>query len=322
MLELYECPPEMTNIIEDVYCSEPRQNGRRKRDVKKVKYEEMFPHEIEEIMHETPIAYLALGTLEWHGLHLALGNDAIKAYELCLRIATKTGGIVVPPTFWAIGGMPQPWTTRFTEELIGQLFYGIFEQLSHVGFKVIVAVTGHYGHEQVLTLKQEALKFMLRSNTVIFPIAEYEVTADKGYRGDHAAKWETSILWYLRPELVDINRLPKTEKILNVYDHGIMGEDPRANASQELGKEIVTTIVNRLAETSLRLLKNTSQFQRSMYITALSRQVQILNKNILAKLRKEGDEAKLETYYQFLDLVWKGNYIEATKTADALLAEE
>jgi hypothetical protein len=40
------------------------------------------------------------------------------------------------------------------------------------------------------------------------------------------------------------------------------------------------------------------------------------------KLRKEGDEAKLEIYYQFLDLVWKRNYIEATKTTDALLAEE
>ncbi len=290
--------------------------------MKKVKYEEMFPHEIEETMRETPIAYLPLGTLEWHGLHMALGNDAVKAYELCLRVAAKTGGIVVPATFWAIGGMPQPWTTRFDEELIGQMFYGIFEQLSHVGFKVIVAVTGHYGREQVLVLKREALKFMSRSSTTIFAIAEYEVTADKGYRGDHAAKWETSILWHLRPELVDVSRLPKTDGPMNVYDHGIMGENPGVNASQELGKEIVDTIISRLAETSLRLLRNTSQFQRSMYVTALSRQVQILDMNVLAKLRKEGNEAKTETYYRFLDLVWKGNYVEAVKTADDILTEE
>ena len=289
--------------------------------LKKVKYEEMFPHEIEEIMRETLVAYLPLGTLEWHGLHLALGNDAVKAYELCLRVASKAGGIVVPPTYWAIGGMPQPWTTRFNEELIGQLFCNIFEQLSQVGFKVIIAVTGHYGMEQMLTLKQEAIKIMRKNNTTIFPIAEYEVATDKGYRGDHAAKWETSILWHLRPELVDVKRLPKTEGTLNIYDHGIIGEDPRANASQELGKEIVSVTVNRLAEVALRLLKNTSQFQRSMYVVALSRQVQILDQNVLAKLRKEGNEAKLETYYQFLDLVWKGNYIEAIKIADALLAE-
>ena len=289
--------------------------------MKKVKYEEMFPHEIEEIMRETPVAYLPLGTLEWHGLHLALGNDAVKAYELCLRVASKAGGIVVPPTYWAIGGMPQPWTTRFNEELIGQLFSNIFEQLSQVGFKVILAITGHYGMEQVLTLKQEALKFMRKNNTTIFPIAEYEVTTDKGYRGDHAAKWETSILWYLRPELVDVKRLPKIEGTLNIYDYGIIGDDPRANASQELGKEIVTLIIDRLSETAMRLLKGTSQFQRSMYVVALSRQVQILDQNVLAKLRKEGNEAKLETYYQFLDFVWKGNYVEAIKIADSILAE-
>ncbi len=290
--------------------------------MKKVKYEEMLPHEIEETMNKTPIAYLPLGTLEWHGLHMALGNDAVKAYELCLRVAAKTGGVVVPATFWAIGGMPQPWTTRFDEELIDKLFYAIFEQLSHVGFKVIVAVTGHYGREQVLVLKREALNFMLRSGTTIYAIAEYEVTADKGYRGDHAGKWEASILWHLRPELVDASRFPKTEGPMNVYDHGIMGENPEANASKELGKEIVDTIINRLAETSVRLLRDTSPFQRSMYVAALSRQVQILDRNVLAKLRNEGKEARVEAYYRFLDLIWKGSYVEAVKTADAILAEE
>ncbi len=286
-----------------------------------MKYEELFPHEIEEIMRETPIAYLPLGTLEWHGPHLALGNDAVKVYDLCLRVATKVGGIVVPPTFWAIGGMPQPWTTRFNEELIGQLLYSIFEQMSQVGFKVIVAVTGHYGLEQMLTLKQESLKFMRKSNITIFPIAEYEVVTDKGYRGDHAAKWETSILWYLRPELVDVKRFPETEETINIYEHGIIGENPRVNASQELGKEIVTTIVNRLAETALRLLKNTSQFHRSMYVTALSKQVQILDENILSEMKKEEKETNLENYYRFLDLLWKGKYIDAIKMADTLLAE-
>ena len=253
---------------------------------------------------------------------MALGNDAVKAYELCLRVAAKTGGVVVPATFWAIGGMPQPWTTRFDEELIDKLFYAIFEQLSHVGFKVIVAVTGHYGREQVLVLKREALNFMLRSGTTIYAIAEYEVTADKGYRGDHAGKWEASILWHLRPELVDASRFPKTEGPMNVYDHGIMGENPEANASKELGKEIVDTIINRLAETSVRLLRDTSPFQRSMYVAALSRQVQILDRNVLAKLRNEGKEARVEAYYRFLDLIWKGSYVEAVKTADAILAEE
>jgi creatinine amidohydrolase len=42
---------------------------------RKVRYEELLPHEMEEIMKGKPIAYLPFGTLEWHGLHLTLGND-------------------------------------------------------------------------------------------------------------------------------------------------------------------------------------------------------------------------------------------------------
>ena len=290
--------------------------------MEKVKYEELLPYEMEATMSKTPVAYLPLGTLEWHGPHLALGNDAVKAYELCLRVAKKAGGEVVPATFWAIGGMPHPWTTRLDGELIGNLFYAIFEQLSHVGFKVVIAVTGHYGLEQVLTLKREASKFMRNSNVIVFPIAEYEVTPDTGYHGDHAAKWETSILWYLRPELVDMSRLPKTEEPMIIYEYGIGGEDPRVNASQKLGEEIVTTIVNRLAEVALRLLKETSPLQRSQYISALAKQMRVFDEKKLAKPTKEESEAARGRYRQFLDLLWRGNYVEAHKLIDALLAEQ
>ncbi len=287
--------------------------------LQKVRYEELLPHEMEEIMSSIPIAFLPLGTLEWHGPHLGLGNDAVKAYELCLRVAQKTGGVVVPATFWAIGGMPHPWTTRFDKELIGRLFYAIFEQLSHVGFKVVIAVTGHYGLEQVVTLKKEALKFMRNSSVIVFPIAEYEVTPDTGYHGDHAAKWETSILWYLRPKLVDMSKLPKDEEPLIMYEHGIGGEDPRASASQKMGKEISNTIISRLAKVALRLLRETSPLQRNQFISGLTKQIRIFDEMKLVKPTKEESEAVRESYRQFLNHFWQGNYIEAHRIIDSLL---
>jgi creatinine amidohydrolase len=221
----------------------------------KLKYDELFPREMEEIMTETPIAYLPLGTLEWHGPHLALGNDAVKAYEICLRVAEKAGGIVVPPTFWAIGGMPHPWTTRFDIDLMEKLFYAIFEQLSHVGFRVIVALTGHYDIKQCISLKKVACEFMRKSNTLVFPGPEIDVAWDKGYHGDHAGKWETSILWALRPDLVDMSRL---DPDLNTPIEGVSGDDPRVHASRQLGDEIVNVIVERLAQVARRLLSDTS----------------------------------------------------------------
>ena len=68
---------------------------------------------------------------------------------------------------------------------------------------------------------------------------------------DHAAKWETSILWYLRPELVDIYRLPRdTDEPLD----GIYGDDPRVHASREIGKQAVEAIAEDLAALGKKLL--------------------------------------------------------------------
>jgi len=44
--------------------------------MKKVQYEEMLPHELEEAIGEFPVAYVPVGSLEWHGRHLALGAES------------------------------------------------------------------------------------------------------------------------------------------------------------------------------------------------------------------------------------------------------
>jgi len=66
----------------------------------KVKYEEMLPHEFEEALRQFPVAYVPVGSLEWHGRHMALGNDSLKADGILIRTAEKYGGVVVPPTYW------------------------------------------------------------------------------------------------------------------------------------------------------------------------------------------------------------------------------
>ena len=283
---------------------------------RKVRYEDLLPHEMQEIMRDKPIAYLPFGTLEWHSLHLALGNDAVKAYELCLRVAVKAGGVVIPATYWAIGGMPHPWTIRFDASLMERLFYAIFEQMGHVGFRVIIAITGHYGIEQFYTLKKAACEFMYKSNLMVAPMPEYEVGFEKGYRGDHAAKWETSILWALRPELVDMSRLSKN---LEESLEGVGGEDPRVHASKELGEEIVNHMVDRLSELTLRLLMDTSPLDRSRFIRALSIQVKILEEIMGNPRENRWATMRTEEYERFVDALWRGDYVNAMKEGEAIL---
>lgn len=228
-----------------------------------VRWERLRPREMEKRLNELPVVYVPFGSLEWHGYHNPLGLDALKAWELCIRAAQKGGGVVVPATFWPIGGMPHPWTVRMSEELIHSLAVSIYEQMAHVGFKVVIAVTGHYGFEQVYHIKKAALEVMYRSGVTIYALPEYEAACDIGYRGDHAAKWETSLMMYLMPELVDMSEAEPP----GVPMDGVGGEDPREHASKDLGERAAELIIDRLSGAA-RKLANLSPRERSRFIQA------------------------------------------------------
>ena len=277
----------------------------------KVRYEELLPHEMAARMQEASVAWVPFGTLEWHGLHLALGNDAVKAHELMMRCASEYGGVSLPPTYWAIGGMPHPFTCRIDPELVSRLFLEIFRQLDHVGFRVIVAVTGHYGLEQYLELKRAAHRFMLSSSAVVYALPEYEVAFDIGYGGDHAAKWETSILWALRPELVDLSQQPKDPEIRL---EGVGGEDPREHASKELGLKAVGAIVARLGEAAGRLLRETSPLDRSRFVQTCGLQVAALERG-QGRPREEWRPAYVEACSELR----QGNYRRAAELLSGIL---
>jgi len=265
-----------------------------------VRWENLRPKAMEERVNEYPVVYVPFGSLEWHGYHNPLGLDTIKSRALCLRAAKCGGGIVTPATFWPIGGLPHPWTVRMSEELIHQLAVAIYEQMAHVGFKVIIAVTGHYGVEQVFHIKKSALEVMYRSGLSIYALPEYEVVVDEGYRGDHAAKWETSLAQTLFPDLVDMSEAEPEGQPLD----GVGGEDPRIHASAELGERTANLISERLVAVADRLLKNTSQRERSRFIAASASHCRVLERHKWGALSEE-------EYWRGVTAIWKGNYQEA-----------
>lgn len=218
-----------------------------------MQYEELLPAEFDKILQKAPVAYLPWAALEWHGYHMALGNDGLKAYGILKRVAEKTGGVVLPPVWCGYdtlkldshGGFPL--TLEFKRETVMQLLTEYLEQLSDVGFKLIVVLSGHYGPPHIAALVEAANLFtiwQIQRPARVWIIPEYDLVTDLGYRGDHAAKWETAILMHLRPDLVDLSRLDDETA---GEAGGILGEDPRASATPELGAQIVEAIVRRLA---------------------------------------------------------------------------
>jgi hypothetical protein len=63
-------------------------------------------------------------------------------------------------------------------------------------------------------------------------------------RGDHAARFETSLLLRLRPELVDLSQLsPSDDTHL-----GVLGEDPLKYATSGYGQEILSQFLEIISD--------------------------------------------------------------------------
>lgn len=279
------------------------------------RFELLHPRELAEILDQRPLAFVPSGTLEWHSLHLPVGLDGLLAEELCWRAAQAVGGVVVPTTYWAVGGVPHPFTLRIESDVVEVLFVSILEQLSQAGFKVVIILAGHYGLDHHGALKRAALRVMERNNLIVYALPEFELTTDLGFRGgDHAGVWETSILWALRPDLIAMDRLPPQGTLA-----GVQGEDPRKGASEERGRRLVGSMVERLAHICQRLLRATYE-ERSLHREVMAAQIAYLD-----DIRRERASKPLvrahplvsEAYQRALDALWRGNYSTAIEALEA-----
>ena len=111
---------------------------------------------------------------------------------------------------------------------------------------------GHYGGEHVKAIMHAAENWpRVRgkgSDMQIWAFPEYRADPENPQRGDHAGAYETSLMMYLRPELVDLSELPSEGEVVGTdAGFGIGGEDPR-KATAELGQQIAEAIVQAIVK--------------------------------------------------------------------------
>jgi len=210
------------------------------------------PRELNDYIIKFPIAYVPFGSLEWHGEHMILGVDSIKATFLCQKCAEITGGVIFPPVTWgAFDTMNFPFTFHFNKNSWINLTMKMMRQFYDMGFRIIILLTGHYPGSQIANVKKAAQKFTKKfksKNAFAIGIPEQALIPDLGYIGDHAADWETSIMMAINPNFVDLSRLtPNLTYSERCARHGIMGRDPLLLASVERGQQAINEIVKRLA---------------------------------------------------------------------------
>ena len=65
-----------------------------------VRYERLRPAQIVARRRVCPVAYLPIGTIEWHGEHNPVGLDTLKIHALLEKCAQEIGGLVFPPLYY------------------------------------------------------------------------------------------------------------------------------------------------------------------------------------------------------------------------------
>jgi creatinine amidohydrolase/Fe(II)-dependent formamide hydrolase-like protein len=233
-----------------------------------VRWERMFPDELERAFEQCPLVYFTYGLCEPHGPHNTVGLDALKAHAIACRVAQTYGGIVAPPDYWhihelggyaawaerAVGQAPRTWLTCVPPWMhFKQICYHI-RQADVLGFHAAILLTGHYGPnwsdlKRLLELIQPAVGARL------YGLPDFEANQpgfdnDQQSGGDHAGKVETSLLWALEPASVDMSRLPPDAA---TGTHFAMGADAHAS-NRKVGERMVADEVGWLGTKAQELL--------------------------------------------------------------------
>jgi creatinine amidohydrolase len=239
-----------------------------------VEYHRLRPRQLVARREALPVAYLGLGILEWHGLHNPLGLDGVKANGVARYLAERLGGVVLPPLYWGdnraeicerhldptVQNPPlDPYDhaaaicahMRLTKDAFAAdaersraagdwrlwetLVVHILFQAQTLGFRLIVAIPGHYPLRQ--PLENAVATYHRQGGTSAVFVLDDSLYAPDGRSGDHAAAFETSLLLALEPDLVDLTELDPDITRPNVGV--VLGADPRTHASAAFGREIL-----------------------------------------------------------------------------------
>lgn len=230
---------------------------------REVRWERMFPDELEAAKSACPLVYLTYGLCEPHGPQNALGMDALRPHGVACRAAWESGGVVAPPHYWHIHdygiysawaqpliGEACPWSTPLPPWMFFKnLFYHV-RAVDALGFRAVAMYTGHLGPHG-------------RDMQPIVDILQPHVAARLGFYGDfhlmpeefkkgfsHGGNVETSYLWAVAPDCVDLSRLPAPG---SPGPHFAMGADA-GEAKRCRGEAVVAALAANLAGKGRELL--------------------------------------------------------------------
>ncbi len=179
---------------------------------------EMSWVDVRDYLKASDMVIIPLGSTEQHGPHMPLGTDTYEALETSKRISQETG-VMVAPVLWvgySVYHSGFPGTLSLKPETMEEVLFESAGMLIRYGFRRIMFFNYHGGNNIV----QTSVIHRINHNTEAIAVAighGSPIQAAGGGEDDmdwHAGKSETSIMLYLKPDLVRMDRAEKPEMTL------------------------------------------------------------------------------------------------------------
>ncbi|WP_224007770.1 creatininase [Aureimonas sp. SA4125] len=174
--------------------------------------------------------FLPLGATEQHGPHMAMNVDVVLPTGVCERVARNVGGLVAPTVPYGYKSQPRsgggeafPGTTSLDANTFSLVVRDIIRGLGHDGVRRIVLVIGHFENAWpavegldlgLRELRRDGIADMQAMRLEYWDFVRRE-TLDRLFPGgfpgtelEHASLLETSLMLLLRPDLVDMEKIP------------------------------------------------------------------------------------------------------------------
>lgn len=190
----------------------------------KFRYEEFTWPEIREAVAQQRVAVLPVGTVEQHGHHLPLVTDVVTATEMSRRAVEQipTEAVLMPSVYYSFNEhhLDFPGTIAVEGETIINYVTDIGLSLAHHGFRKVLLVNGHGSNVPYLDIA--ARNITNRSKAIcamvpwwnLIPKGLLQQLRESEFPGGmaHGCELETSVLLYLRPDLVQMDHAVKDIK--------------------------------------------------------------------------------------------------------------
>jgi len=226
------------------------------------------------------VALLPAGATEQHGPHLPLATDSVIAEELARRAAREVpppADVLVLPTV-AVGKSTEhtqyPGTLTHSARTLLDAWMEIGESVARSGVRKLMFLNAHGGQPQVMEIVARELRIAFDLMVVgcsawSLGKPDTEVPDDERRHGIHAGTVETSMMLYLRPDLVRMDKAKNFKTILpeveakyeylrvvgttylgwqaqDLHPDGAAGDATKATA--EIGRIYTEYVVPRLAK--------------------------------------------------------------------------